>query len=286
MTDVQTLIERIRKEQDDFPTAQKKVADYVVKNYQQLAFLTISTLSKRAGVSDNTVVKFCNHLGYERFTEFKKEFTSYAHSELQIYNKIGSKAEDADSSSVWSMIQNDSINAIQATLNDPQNKRSLTELLARLEKARHIYVTGGRLSGMIASMLANKLRYLNLQVHDLTIGTIGDYIDRTTLVRPEDLVIAVSFPRYTKRVVESLQSLHGRGVPIVLITDKGLSPAQPFADTVFYCETDSSAFMPCYVGCIALVDVICEAVCTEHRPEITEYVRGLEERLVSEGVWM
>lgn len=286
MTDVQTLIERIRKEQDDFPAAQKKVADYVVKNYQQLAFLTISTLSKRAGVSDNTVVKFCNHLGYEKFTEFKKEFTSYAHSELQIYNKIGSKAEDTDSSSVWSMIQNDSITAIQATLNDPQNKRSLTELLARLEKARHIYVTGGRLSGMIASMLANKLRYLNLQVHDLTIGTIGDYIDRTTLVRPEDLVIAVSFPRYTKRVVESLQSLHGHGVPIVLITDKGLSPAQPFADTVFYCATDSDAFMPCYIGCIALVDVICEAVCTEHRAEITEYVRDLEERLVSEGVWM
>lgn len=287
MTDVQTLIERIRKKQENFPAAQRKVADYVVKNYQQLAFLTISMLSKKAGVSDNTVVKFCNHLGYEKFTEFKKEFTSYAHSELQIYNRIGGEAAAIENSDdVWGMIESESSTALKATLNDPQNRRSLANLLTRIDEAQHIYVTGGRLSGIIASMLANKLRFLNLQVHDLTSGIIGDYIDRMALVRPEDLIIAISFPRYTKQVVESLRSLHSRGVPIALITDKGLSPVQPFADTVFYCATDSSAFMPCYVGCIALIDVICEAVCTEHRAEISEYVRDLEERLVSEGIWM
>lgn len=71
-------------------------------------------------------------------------------------------------------------------------------------------------------MLANKLRYLNLQVHDLSCGTVGDYIDQTALVQPEDLVIAISFPRYTKRVVTALEDMHRRGVPIALITDKGL----------------------------------------------------------------
>ena len=89
MADVMELLDHIRREQDNFPAAQKKVAAFVVENYQQIAFLPISALSQRVGVSDNTVIKFCNHLGYEKFTEFKKEFTSYAHSELLIYNKIG-----------------------------------------------------------------------------------------------------------------------------------------------------------------------------------------------------
>ena len=165
MADVMELLDHIRREQDNFPAAQKKVAAFVVENYQQIAFLPISALSQRVGVSDNTVIKFCNHLGYEKFTEFKKEFTSYAHSELLIYNKIGGEtAPVSEGDSVWSMIQNDAIASLQETLSDPQNHSSLTELLARMEKAKHIYVTGGRLSGIAAAMLANKLRYLNLQV--------------------------------------------------------------------------------------------------------------------------
>ena len=84
------LLDRIRKEQDSFPAAQKRVAAYVVENYQQIAFLSISALSQKVGVSDNTVVKFCNHLGYDKFAEFKKEFTDYAHSELLIYKKLDS----------------------------------------------------------------------------------------------------------------------------------------------------------------------------------------------------
>lgn len=286
MADMIELLDRIRKEQEHFPAAQKKVAAYVVENYQQIAFLPISILSQRVGVSDNTVIKFCHHLGYEKFTEFKKEFTSYAHSELLIYNKIDGKTAVTDSNNVWSMIQNDSVAAVQATLNDPQNQSNLTKLLARMRKAQHIYVTGGRLSGIIAAMLAAKLRYLNLQVHDLNCGTVGDYIDQTALVQPEDLVISISFPRYTRRVVEGLEDLHRRGVPIVLITDKGLSPAHPFADVVFHCATNSSAFLPCYLGCIALIDVICQAVCMEHRLEVTEYIRKLENRLLSQNVWM
>ena len=149
MADVMELLDHIRREQDNFPAAQKKVAAFVVENYQQIAFLPISALSQRVGVSDNTVIKFCNHLGYEKFTEFKKEFTSYAHSELLIYNKIGGEtAPVSEGDSVWSMIQNDAIASLQETLSDPQNHSSLTELLARMEKAKHIYVTGGRLSGI------------------------------------------------------------------------------------------------------------------------------------------
>ena len=175
MADVMELLDHIRREQDNFPAAQKKVAAFVVENYQQIAFLPISALSQRVGVSDNTVIKFCNHLGYEKFTEFKKEFTSYAHSELLIYNKIGGEtAPVSEGDSVWSMIQNDAIASLQETLSDPQNHSSLTELLARMEKAKHIYVTGGRLSGIAAAMLANKLRYLNLQGHDISCGTGGE----------------------------------------------------------------------------------------------------------------
>mgnify|MGYP000160173673 CR=1 FL=1 len=112
-------------------------------------------------------------------------------------------------------------------------------------------------------------------------------------ISPIDNVVVALHPIAKGTLVEvdglsvtALEDMHRRGVPIALITDKGLSPVHPFADIVFHCATDSSAFLPCYTGCLALIDVICQAVCMEHRSEITEYVRDLEKRLLAQGVWM
>lgn len=283
--DLQELLDWIRKEQDSFPAAQRRVASYVVENYQQIAFLSISALSSKIGVSDNTVVKFCNHLGYSKFAEFKKEFTNYAHSELLIYNKIDGNTKP-DDGNVWMQMLNDTTSAIQATLTDPVNVRNLPLLLERIEKAQHIYITGGRISGAIAAMFVSRLRYLNLQVHALKCDYVGDFVDQTAVVRPEDLVIAVSFPRYTTQIVNAMEYLHQRGVPIALITDKGLSPIYPYADVVFHCATESSGFLPCYTGSVALIDAICQAISIAHRAEITSYVHDLEKRLLEQGVWM
>lgn len=281
------LLNQIRTEQNSFPAAQKKVANYVVENYQQIAFLSISELSEKIGVSNNTVVKFCNHLGYSKFTLFKNVFTNYAHSELQIYNKIDTDIVDSGSeNSAWTQMLNDHITAIQTTLNDPINIKNLPILLEYLKKAKHIYIAGGRMSGTIAGMFVQRLRFLNLRVHELSHGYVGDYIDQTAVVQPEDLVIAIAFPRYTTQVVDALEGLHKRGVPIALITDKGLSPAYPYADIAFHCATESVAFLPCYAGAIALIDTICQTISVANRSEIVEYVHDLEKRLLERGVWM
>ena len=85
---IQELLDQMRREQESFPAAQRLVAAYVVENYHQIPFLSISTLAQKIGVSDNTVVKFCNHLGFSKFAEFKQIFADYAHSELTMF-KIG-----------------------------------------------------------------------------------------------------------------------------------------------------------------------------------------------------
>ena len=85
---MQELLERIMKEQDSFPAAQKQVAAYVVDNYYQIPFLSITALARNIGVSDTTIIKFCNQLGFSGFGDFKKVFSDYVHSELTMYNKI------------------------------------------------------------------------------------------------------------------------------------------------------------------------------------------------------
>ena len=282
---MQELLNRIRQEQQAFPAAQRLVAAYVLENYNQIPFLSITALAQSIGVSDNTIVKFCNQLGYQKFTQFKQVFSHYAHSELVMFNKLaGGEREEAENDHFAKGLEEDS-KAIHATLTDPTNRQNLPKLLERMDKAQGIYITGGRSSAMLAGLFANMLRYLGYKVHDINAGA-GDYLDRLSMIGQEDLVIAISFPRYTAQVVNGLKLLHDRGVPAALITDTGLSPALPYADLSFHCSYHSDYYFPCFAGCLALINVICRAAGAGRREQAAEHLKRMESLLLEEGIFI
>jgi DNA-binding MurR/RpiR family transcriptional regulator len=283
---LQDLLNRIRQEQGEFPAAQRLVAAYVVENYNQIPFLSITTLAKNIGVSDNTIIKFCNHLGFQKFTEFKRVFSDYAHSELVMFNKIAEGSSEAEPDNVYfSQSLEEDTAAIRATLNDPVNQQNLPQLLTMMDEAKNIYITGGRGSASMAGLFAKMLRYLGYKVYDLC-SDESDYLDRLAMISKRDLVIAISFPRYTAQVVGGLQYLHEREIPIVLITDTGLSPALPYAKLSFHCSYNSGYYFPCFAGCLSLINVICRAASVTRKKEAAQHIRQLESLLLERGVFL
>lgn len=281
---IQLLLEDIRRKQSSFSAAQKLVAAYVVENSYQIPFLSITQLAKNIGVSDNTVIKFCNQLGYSKFGEFKKEFSACAHTELVMSNKL-SESGAVDENDFLAIGMEEDIAAVQSSLADPANKQALSRLLPMLDKAKTIYITGGRASGYMAGIFVNALRYLGLKVHQVSTD-MADYWDRLSMVDREDLVIAISFPRYTAQVVQALERLHQAGVPIALITDTGLSPAQECADLVFRCSVSSGYYFPCYAGCLSLISAICRAAGAARRENAAEHIEKMERQLLEQGVFL
>lgn len=280
--DLQELQQTIRLEQNSFSPAQRLVAAYVVENSYQIPFLSITQLSENIGVSENSVIKFCNRLGFPKFGDFKRAMSQYAHGELVMSNKLTqATAEENDPFAIG--LEEDTA-AIKATLTDPANRIALQKLLPMVQQANHIYVTAGRASVYMAQLFANALRYLGLRVHELSFG-VGDYWDRLALVTPEDLVIAVSLPRYTATVVDGLRYLHEKNIPVALITDTGLSPAVAYAEPVFYCTVSSNWYFPCYSGCVALISAICRAVGQVRKEEAADHITALERRLIEERMF-
>lgn len=279
------LLEKIMKEQTNFPAAQRLVAAYVVDNCYQIPFLSITALAKNVGVSDTTVIKFCAQLGFDGYGEFKKVFSDSVHSELVMYNKVAeSDTPHMSGSSIFATINQEELANIQATMNNPTNHDSLEKLLLAMEKAENIYMMGGRSATYFAEYLANSLRYLGLPVQTLTGGS-SDHYDRVFNIKPTDLVITFCFPRYTALTIELMQELHSQGIPQILITDTGLSPAYPYADTVFQCSVSSDGYFPCYGSCMALIDVISRAASVRFKATASEHIHRLEKRLLEKGVF-
>lgn len=283
---IQEILDRIRTEQEYFTAAQQRVAAYVIKNYNQIPFMSISILAKNIGVSDSTVIKFCNYLGFSKFTEFKKVFADYAHSELVMFNKLtGSTGHSIEDDSFFAQEMEEDVAAIQTTLSDPYNQNNLPELLKRIDQAETLYILGGRGSAMMAGLFAKMLRYLNFKVYDLING-VGDLFDQISMIRKNDLVIIISLPRYTAQVVEIAKYLHQEGIPIVLITDTGLSPVHPYADLCFHCVMTSGSYFPSFTACLALIGGICRAVGATRNKETVEYARKLERELLDRGIFL
>ncbi len=281
---LQQLLDRIRSCYSQLSPAQKLVAAYVVENSYQIPFLSITKLAKNIGVSDSSVIKFCNQMGYAKFAAFKKKFSGHVRSELVMSNKLSAEDAVQAENPVTAGMEED-LAAIRATLTDPANGQALEKLLPMLKKAKHIYVTGGRASGYMAGILANALRYLGLKTHAVEFG-VGDYWDRLSMVTPEDLVIAVSMPRYTAQVVDALSMLHKTGVPIALITDTGLSAAHGYADPVFHCSVSSSYYFPCYAGCLSMISAICRAAGSSLKGDAARHISTLETQLLEQGIFL
>lgn len=279
------LLNRIRQEQENFSAAQRAVAAYVVENYAQIPFLSITMLAQNIGVSENTIVKFCNNLGFQKFSELKNVFAGYVHSELSLSNKFSDGKLDGTLNDCFAQGLEDDISSIQLTLNNPANQENLPKLLKMIDEAQHIYITGGRSSAMLAGILVNILRFLNLKVHEVNFG-VGDYLDRLSMVTQDDLLIVISLPRYTAQVINALKDLHARNIPIALITDTGLSPASPYATLSFYCNVKSSYFFPSMAGCLSLISVICRSAAVNRKQDSVQYLRSLERYLLDQGVFM
>lgn len=278
---LQELLDKIRELQTQFSPGQKLVAAYVVANSYRIPFLSITQLAKNIGVSENTIIKFCNQLGYTKFGQFKRAFSDFAHQSLVMSNELPQN-NDSD---VFAQNMEVDMASIRSTLTDPCNRNALEKLLNMIDNAQSIYITGGRASGYMAGLFTNALRYLGLKVYAVEFG-MGDYWDKLSMIDRKDLVIAISLPRYTAGVVDVLRRIHDSGIPLALITDTGLSPALGYADPVFHCDVESGYYFPCYAGCLALISTICRAVDMRRQGGAHERITRLERELMDQGVFL
>lgn len=261
------ILNKIRQEQPHFSSAQRQVANYVLENYHMIPFLSISSLAENIGVSSNSIIKFCNQLGFAKFTEFKRIFADHAHEELTATG-VSTGTFSGKEGKFFSQGLEDDTAAIHATLTNPLNVENMPKALELITKASHIYISGGMRSAGIAAFFAGGLRLLGLKAHELINGGFS-FSQQLRMATPDDLVIAICLPRYTPETVENMKKLRKRGVPVMVITDTGLSPVLPYADLAFCCNLPSSYYLPSCAGVLSMIDVICRGV--SHKVDSEKY---------------
>lgn len=216
--------------------SESKIVQLLLADYPVAGLGTASSLAKRAGVSDPTVVRLINKLGFEHFSAFQAsllgEVEARLRSPLMMIDAKRAESGGAARGYMISVIQ-ELQKAAEAAVDEPYDRAA--DLIMRT-KGR-ILLLGGRFSRHIAAMLAGYLLQFRSDVRVVAPVTAESF-DELVDLGPRDTLIVFDYRRYQTDVVEFARQAQARGLRVVLFSDPWRSPIAEIAETVIICSAE------------------------------------------------
>ncbi|NLO81568.1 MAG: MurR/RpiR family transcriptional regulator [Clostridiales bacterium] len=271
--DNQDLMSRINEKYKKMSKGQKLISEYIMNNYEKAAFMTASKLGEKVGVSESTVVRFANMLGYDGYPKLQKALQELIRNKLTTLQRI-EMTSDLDESTLLKSVLKADMNNIRLTLEEV-NKEAFDGVVESIFSARNIYILGLRSAAPLAQFMGYYLSFMFDNIRLVTSG-INDILEQLVHVSPKDLLIGISFPRYARRTVEAMAFSKSKGAKTVAITDTILSPLTSYADYILLARSDMASFVDSLVAPLSLINALIVAVGLKKKPGVSSDFMELE----------
>ena len=276
INDSKQLISIIQMRYPKMSKGQKLIAQYIIKNYEKVAFMTASKLGETVGVSESTVVRFATSLGYSGYPKLQNALEELIKNKLTTVQRVEMSNEDyADDNTILRKVLKSDIDNIRGTLEeiDPKAFKSASE---EILKARKIYVLGMRSSHVIAQYLGFYLDLILDNVHVLRMD-MGDIFEQIVRVNEKDVIIAFSFPRYSKKSYQVVDYAKNKGAHVISITDSYFAPVASLSDNTLLVNSNMASFVDSLVPAMTVANALAISVGMKEKQEITKYFKDLEQ---------
>jgi DNA-binding MurR/RpiR family transcriptional regulator len=253
---------------------QKLIAEFILKHYDKAAFMTAAKLGNSVGVSESTVVRFANELGYEGYPELQKALQELIKTKLTTVQRIELSSDVINENNTLKSVLKADIENIKASL-DKIDNNEFEEIISKILSAKKIYIIGSRSSTTLAEFLGFYLNFIldNVRVVSHSISDIFEQIFR---LDKDDLIIGISFPRYSSRTVEALRYARSNGATVVALTDSLLSPLASEADYTLLAQSNMASFVDSLVAPMSVINALIVGVGMREKISISKYFEKLE----------
>lgn len=274
----------IQENMATFSKGQKRIANYILNSYDKAAFMTASRLGKKVNVSESTVVRFAAELGYDGYPDMQKSLQKMIRNRLTSVQRIEVTNDRIGDQDLLSMVLQSDIEKIRLTLEE-LDREHFEKAVDAIVSARKIYIMGVRSSTAIATFLTFYLNLLLDNVVEVTANTTSEVFESLLRVGEGDVVLGVSFPRYSSRTVQAMRFAQDRGATTVAITDSDASPLVPCSKYTLKARSDMASFVDSLVAPLSLVNALLVAVSRKKNDDLTRTFQMLETIWAEYGVY-
>ena len=274
-------LERIHAAYYQLTTAEQRIADFVLAQYDQVQFMSITQLADECGTADATVSRFCKRLHLKGFNAFKIELAkqSVNHAPEALAHSLDT--QEGRISEV-AKLSRDAVNQTIELL-DPQQVLQAVELF---ERANHVMTIGAGGSMIMASECAHLFSTVAGKFYAVSDSHMQ--MSAAATMSTNDAIMLFSYSGATTNGLEVLELAKSRGIPTVLVTRFHKSPAAKLADVVLRCGSNEGPFqfgsVPAKVAQLTVVDVLFQEYCHRNQASCEENIRRIASALAGKHV--
>lgn len=266
----------MKEKYSEMSKGQKKLTNFIIKNFDKAVFMTAAKLGEAVGVSESTVVRYANVLGYDGFPEFHKELEKMVQDKLNSIERIEvSTSKNMSKLEVLERVMNSDAEKIRLTY-ESIDREAFEIAIDTILGARRIYVVGIRNCAPLASFLGF---YLNMMFDDVIIvstNNSSEMFEQMMRVGSEDCVIGISFPRYSMRTVKAMEFANDRNARIITVTDSKNSPLSLYSSCNLLARSDMASIVDSLVAPLSVINALIVSLCIKKEDRVMETLDMLE----------
>ena len=269
------ISQRIRFSYGRFSKGHKKIANVILNDYDKAADMTAAKLGKLVGVSESTVVRFANLLGYEGYSEFQHAVSELVRTKLTPIQRIEITKKRLGRSNLLEKVMESDIAKIKYTKENLDSDAFYNTVDAMLT-AKTIYIMGARSTEPVAKLLYYNLSMIFDNVKFIEPKSTAEVFEQMFNIGKSDILVAFSFPRYSSMMINAVKYATESQAKVAVITDSDISPLVEYATYLLIAQSDMAAFMDSLVAPISIINAMIVEITNRREKEITERFDKLE----------
>ncbi len=268
------IIEKLNKSDARLSKSHRKIAAFIADQYDKAVFMTAARLGEVLNISESTVVRFAASLGYEGYPQMQKSLQEIVRHRLTSAQRFEISGDMTPEDTVKAVLNTDLRN-IRTTMQQ-LNEQVFMQVVETISAARSIYVLGLRSAAPLSAFFGYYLHYIFDDVRIVNAAG-NDVFEMISRISPQDALIAISFPRYSSRTLESMRFANSRGAKVIGLTDGPLSPLHDYSDLCLDAQTEMASFADSMAAPMSLVNALLAALGVLNQKKLNDSFEQLEE---------
>ena len=275
MGNSENLLTMMNKQFKTFSKGQKKLARYINDNFDKAAFLTAAKLGQTVGVSESTVVRFAICLGYKGYPEFQKALEELVRNKLNSIQRMEVTYGRVPQSEILDTVLRSDIDKIKLTIEHIDHE-AFELAVETILNARSIYIVGIRSCAPLASFMGFYFNLLFENVHLVHTNSSSELFEQMIHISGEDVIIGISFPRYSMRTLKALEFANNRNAKVITLTDSIHSPMNLYSSCNLIARSDMASIVDSLVAPLSVINALVVALCMRKQNEVVKTLEDLE----------
>ena len=272
------ILAAIQEQMPTFSKGQKLIARFILESYDKAAFMTASKLGRTVNVSESTVVRFAAELGYDGYPAMQKALQEMIRSKLTTVQRIEVSYDRLGTQDVLDKVVQSDIEKLRMSLAE-LSRADFAATVEAIVAARRIYILGVRSSAALSEFLTFYFKLIFDNVSQVQTSLASEMFEQMLRVGEGDVVIGISFPRYSTRSVRAMEFARDQGATVVAVTDSEMPPLYDTPNYRLLAKSDMASFVDSLVAPFSLLNALIVSAGHRKDADIAQIFNRLE------GIW-